>query len=218
MAAPLSVKELKALLTSRGVDFSHCLEKSDLEAALAASSAAPVRPPSAEALARLSGAPLLVALRAALHSSEEEGRELTRRVRALQLQQWQRQTGWSGMARHLVEDVHPIFRRGFADILKASARKGAVDVRAFERANEQLRGHHHTEDEAWFPRLRSLHADLKAQVKLLESDHRALVALEAAVRGGSMEALQSFVSSLETHLDMEEMLTVPLLMAGTGGW
>ena len=43
------------------------------------------------------------------------------------------------------------------------------------------------------------------------------MALEHRARGGDMGALRAFCARLEEHLDMEELLTVQLLIDGTGG-
>ena len=198
------------MLRSRGVDSSQCLYKSEL-VALAADCAA--LPPAPAALEQLHGAQLVAALRA------EPDPTATARVHALQLAAWRRDPRFGGMARHLLDDVHPIFRRAFASVLAESERSGAVDGRGFASANSHLAQHHATEDAMWFPALRALHgAEMAAQVDLLESDHADLVALEARVKRGEMEALRSFCDALRLHLDREELLTVPLLMQGTGGF
>ena len=52
-------------------------------------------------------------------------------------------------AKHLVEDVHPMFRQGFSALLAKSAKsKGGpqVDVAAFRELNDNLHAHHSGED------------------------------------------------------------------------
>ena len=209
-------------------------------AAPAAAAATPAA--DAPALAELEGPSLLAALRA------EGNRALTREVRALKGAEWKRARsggGRGGMARHLVEDVHAHFRELFADVLESSRRAGAVNRTAFSSANSHLHMHHGIEDAAWFPALCSEAPELTPQVHKLSQDHRALVALEERVEGGSLEALAEFVEAraplslahacdappgahqpypgtrraqrLNEHLDLEELLTVPLLMQGRGG-
>ena len=225
--ASLSSTRLKALLASVGVRHEHCLEKSELLALVqnyplpfpAAASAA--LSAVAAAIAALEGPALFAALRAVI-GDRALRRDVTARVHALQLRAWRALPAFDGMARHLVEDVHPMFRDGFADVLARAQRtgsgRGGGDVAAFRRINSSLHGHHGHEDADWFPRLRHAHPKLAPEVDVLESDHAALVALEAhIVERRDLDALVEFVAALGDHLNREEMLTVPALMDGTGG-
>lgn len=135
--ASFSVSALRALLHERGVDARGCLYREDL-VALA------LQPPRLETLSRLDGGSLLAAL------SSFADVTVTARVRELKLATWRRSGGWAGMARHLVDDVHPIFRRSFDELLQSCERRGAVDVAGFRSANEMLRHHHQLEESDGF--------------------------------------------------------------------
>lgn len=226
----LSVRELKALLASVGVRHDHCLAKAELLELVtsyphpfprAASAASPSPADAAASLAALDGPALFAALRRAGEGTTAAARrDVTSRVRAHKLLAWRAAPSFQGMARHLVDDVHPIFREGFGDVLAASRARGAVDAAAFRRVNGSLHHHHENEDAMWFPRLRARHPELAGEVDVLEADHAALVRLEPTIAGGgagALAALEEFVAALEDHLNREEMLTLPALMDGTGG-
>ena len=227
--ATLSVKGLKSLLDSVGVRHTACREKSELQALALAyphpfpasamtgggsgGGASPAAQPSA--LAALDGAPLFAALRAI--ADDGTRRDVTARVHAAKLRAWRASPRFAGMAAHLVDDIHPVFRRGFADVLARSRRDSAVAVAAFAGVNEGLHGHHSLEDASLFPRLRRAHPELARDVDALEADHAELVRLQSRVVSGDLPALQAFVASLEDHLNREEMLLLPALMDGTSG-
>eukprot|EP00755_Sulcionema_specki_P032297 Sspe_Gene.98448::Locus_71863_Transcript_1_1_Confidence_1.000_Length_607::g.98448::m.98448 len=122
------------------------------------------------------------------------------------------------MARHLVEDVHPMFRGGFERVRQMGAGDQTVAVEHFNRINRSLHGHHGSEDTLWFPLLRRRHPSYAEEVDILESDHQRLVDLESRILAGDYQALSDFCSSLDDHLNREEMITVPFLLEGSGGW
>lgn len=73
----------------------------------------------------------------------------------------------------------------------------------------ELDGHHRIEDAHYFPAFRAAEPRLVAGFELLERDHHALEAhRDAVVRLGR---------SLDRHLDDEEDLVMPLLMAHGAG-
>lgn len=168
---------------------------------------------SADSLAELDGVALFSALRAV---PEEERPDLTAKVHSKKLASWRTQRSFhETMAEHLVDDVHPMFRRGFARVIEQS--QSAVDVKEFQSMNSMLRQHHGIEDTYWFPSLKQRHPEIAPEVDILERDHHALISLEARIVRGDREALLEFTSRLMDHLNREEMLTVPFLMDGTGG-
>lgn len=128
-----SIGELKELLTRHGIDHSRCLYRSDLEAlakglpddppATVAHAEASARgksrkggsgSPSVESLAALDGPPLFAALRAI--SNESERRRVTAKVHAVKMALWRLKPAFRGMAQHLTEDVHPMFRDAFQQV------------------------------------------------------------------------------------------------------
>ncbi|KAH9100901.1 hypothetical protein Ae201684P_007092 [Aphanomyces euteiches] len=120
-------------------------------------------------------------------------RALTAQARDLLLLEWKRDPRWRGSARHLIEDVHSWFRQGFEDLTNL-------------------------EDRMWFPRLQRLHPDSREEIDILERDHKKLVELEGNVSSGDCASLVEFCDHLIDHLNREEMLSVPWLLDGTGGF
>ncbi|KAJ3028099.1 UNVERIFIED_CONTAM: hypothetical protein HDU68_002484 [Siphonaria sp. JEL0065] len=154
----------------------------------------------------------------------EQRRSVTAAVYARLKATWQKDERWDGMARHLVEDVHPMFREGFAQLRAACSVPEQVPeplspnvVRMFQQINIGLHHHHTLEDRMWFPRFIRLHREMENEVHILEQDHRGLVALEARILERDSAALVEFYESLVDHLNREEMITVPFLMEGSGG-
>lgn len=221
--ASLTISQLKALLDSHGIDHSACVYRADLEEL---ARGLPLSTPhlqklpkskskgpaaSVEALSGLDGPALFAALRGISDIASQ--RDTVRRVHAVKMALWRLKPTFRGMARHLSEDVHPMFRSGFDSVLKASLKRGSVVVSSFESMNRSLHGHHGTEDAHWFPVLRRAHPEVAREVDILETDHRALVALEARIVGAKdVDALQEFVDRLNDHLNREELLTIPFLM------
>jgi hypothetical protein len=83
----------------------------------------------------------------------------------------------------------------------------------YRRAN--LEGHHTGEDKSWFPRIARRNPELKKAFDYLSKDHQHLHPLEVRVVQKKDEAaLREFVSFLDDHLNREEMLIVPLALAG----
>ena len=161
--------------------------------------------------------PRLEALRAI--EDPQAKRLCTAEVHQLVSSQWRSDSRYrETMARHLVEDVHPMFRLGFESVLESSHAAGAVDVRAFSRINQTLHHHHSAEDSLWFPGFRGKHPELTPYIDILESEHAELVRLEARVHKGEMEALEQFCAELFDHLNREEIISVPHLMDGTAGF
>lgn len=93
-----------------------------------------------------------------------------------------------------------------------------VDVASFESWNRNLHGHHGNEDASWFPSLRKKHPIVAPAIDILEKDHETLVSMEKRIEKGDMSSLTEFVALLNDHLNREEMITVPFLLDGTGGW
>lgn len=144
-------------------------------------------------------------------------RAVTQQVYELQKNTWKSLPNYnSTMARHLVQDVHPMFRKGFDRVVQKSSEE-KVDIQGFIRVNDSLHGHHGIEDSYWFPNLRRAHPEIIEELDILESEHKRLVQLEKDICAGQLAALQEFVGLLNDHLNREEMLTVPFLMDGTGG-
>lgn len=222
----MSAKSLKFLLDSVGEKYSSCREKSELLALVKAyphpfpsSTIDGGRGPSpsarASALAVLDGAPLFAAIRAI--GDLDTRRNVTARVYEAKLRAWRASPLFLGMSKHLVDDVHPMFRRGFSGVLASSRKSGTVATAAFARVNDGLHHHHSLEDSMWFPRLRRAHPELGEEIDALEQDHAELVRLQSRVAAGELVALEAFVASLEDHLNREELLTLPALMDGSGG-
>ncbi|RHY45693.1 hypothetical protein DYB30_012354 [Aphanomyces astaci] len=111
------------------------------------------------------------------------------------------------MGRHLVEDIHVSFRRGFEMLVK----KGEM-----HREVNFLQHHHNIEDHSWFPRLKQLHPKSRSAVDILQRDHRKLIELESRMASGDYDALVEFVERLMDHLNREEMLSVLWLLEDTG--
>lgn len=124
---------------------------------------------------------------------------------------------YTDMARHLVVDVHPMFRNSFQRVMEHST-PANVNVKLFKQSVQSLHYHHEGEDTHWFPNLIRKHPEIKDEVNILESDHQKLILLENRVIENDYESLCEFVSSLNDHLNREEMLTLPFLMDGSGGF
>eukprot|EP01034_Spumella_vulgaris_P027353 gene27354-34061_t len=116
-----------------------------------------------------------------------------------------------GMAHHLVEEVHPMFRNGFDRILKGSS-EGDVKIEKFNQVNRGLHNHHGGEDEHWFPQLRRDFPKISPELDILENDHADLVKMENDIKRGNYSVLVEFVAALNDHLNREEMLIVPCLL------
>lgn len=148
----------------------------------------------------------------------------------------------------LVEElrwIHTIVRQNLATILEVSAAvlsgappeqvRAQIDELAATSAVWTLRvncmrycqlvhGHHHHEDEAWFPALRQVNPGLHRVIDKLEADHRLVSELldrveAAAERIGADEAarqelaaaLRALADHLLAHLDYEEEQLNPTL-------
>ncbi|RHY34214.1 hypothetical protein DYB32_001882 [Aphanomyces invadans] len=133
------------------------------------------------------------------------------------MREWKQDRRWGGMGRHLVEDIHVSFRRGFEILVKKGEARREVNVSSFRHLDNNLHHHHSIEDQMWFPRLKQLHPECQSEVEVLERDHRKLIELESQVTSGDYAALVEFVDHLMDHLNREEMLSVPWLLDGTGG-
>ena len=100
----------------------------------------------------------------------------------------------------------------------------------------ELQGHHLVEDAHYFPRLQALDPRLAAAFELLDADHHALDArmhrladaanavLDAVPQGGPamdpagrlLGELTGFGRLLDRHLDDEEEIVVPVILANPG--
>ncbi|KAF0692664.1 Aste57867_16279 [Aphanomyces stellatus] len=158
--------------------------------------------------------PRLAELRAI--EDPQQRRLTTREVHAILLQSWKADRRWGGMAEHLVEQIHPMFRHGFARLAAQAEASKRVNVSSFRGLVHSLHHHHTIEDRAWFPQLKRLHPDARPEIDILETDHRKLVELEAQVSSGDYDAHVEFIDHLMDHLNREEMLSVPWLLDGTG--
>ncbi|RHY82873.1 hypothetical protein DYB37_012950 [Aphanomyces astaci] len=110
------------------------------------------------------------------------------------------------MGRHLVEDIHVSFRRGFEMLVKNGEMRREVNVSSFRQLYNSLHHHHNIEDHSWFPRLKQLRPDNRSEVDIRERDHRKLIELESRV---DYDALVEFVERLMDQFNREEMLSVP---------
>lgn len=161
-------------------------------------------------LAKIDNSELFFELRSIADVTER--REITQQVYDMKMRVYSGKAAYrSSMAHHLVEEVHPMFRNAFDKVLRKSS-EGDVKVSEFDRVNRGLHNHHGGEDDWWFPVLRRKHPNICAELDILESDHQALVAMEASIKQGSYSALVEFVSALNDHLNREEMLLVPCLL------
>ena len=126
------------------------------------------------------------------------------------MEKWKAHQNWpTNFARHLVEDVHSTFRRGFEGL------KQKKNEKDFQRWNSSLHHHHTIEDNYFFPEVRkSCSAEIGAEIDILESDHRRLVELEKEIAKGDLDLIDDFVDALMDHLNREEILTIPLLLSG----
>ncbi len=108
---------------------------------------------------------------------------MTKDVHAVHLREWKTKREFrSTMAHHLVVEVHPMFRNGFANCIA----EGGADLRMFRNVNRILHHHHGAEDELWFPKLRKNHPEVKSEIDILENDHKYFVSLEAKILEGSL--------------------------------
>jgi iron-sulfur cluster repair protein YtfE (RIC family) len=156
-------------------------------------------------------------------------RAATAQEYAAALQQWKRLPAFSGLPRHLIEDVHGGFRRIFTQSKKAAtvalAAGQQVDTekakgvfRQFKANVAQLVHHHRVEDEHFFPMFRQQHPTAAPAFDVLEQDHQQLHPLEAIVENASapladrLGAVVEFVDFLFDHLMREEMLIVSLTL------
>lgn len=164
-------------------------------------------------LAKLDNSTLFFELRSI--EDVQERRAITFQVHELKMNFYRSKAAYSGsLAQHLVDDVHPMFRRAFAKLLNNS-KEGDVKLSQFDQANADLHHHHGAEDEIFFPQWKEKHPHISDELKVLENDHAALVVMESEIKLGSYSALQEFVEALNDHLNREEMLLVPLLLCET---
>lgn len=117
----------------------------------------------------------------------------------------------------LVDNFHAYFLEGYSKILANSA-PVKVQVGEFRSVTRHLHQHHGIEDQYLFPQLRESHPELVNEIDILESDHAAFITMESRIEGGDYEALVIFVRDFFDHLNREELLTVPSLLDGTGGF
>ncbi len=164
-----------------------------------------------------------------LPSDVRSARSATSEKYAIALQEWKRSPSFNGMSRHFVEDVHGTFRRNFSQVKKAaSVARSAETVDAaksqhifhkFSGFVAQLEHHHRLEDEYFFPTMRKQSPEKAADFDVLERDHAQLHPLEELVADTKalltdrLGAVVDFVEFLEDHLNREEMLVVPLMLA-----
>jgi hypothetical protein len=144
----------------------------------------------------------------------QERRAMTQSVYDMKMRIMRKKTAYRGDAKHLVEDVHPMFRKGFDKVLKSSS-EGNVKIAKFNEINRILHNHHGGEDDHWFPKLKREFPEMSTELNILESEHTELVKLEKDIKNGSYVALVEFVAALNDHLNREELLTVPCLMSGS---
>jgi len=164
-------------------------------------------------IAKLNGPSLFSELRTFTDTALR--RAITHKVHYHKMKEYSKDRAYRAtIAYHLVEEVHPMFRNGFANVLEQS-KLGDVKVAQFNRINQNLHHHHGSEDEWWFPELRKVHPEIASEVDILESDHASLVQMEESIQQGSYESLVEFVAFLNDHLNREELLTVPYLMDGS---
>jgi hypothetical protein len=156
-------------------------------------------------------------------STREQRVSIAAQHKALLHGEWEQHPRWRrGVGRHLVEDVHSYFRSGFLELVRDCDRqrekgveKVKVDVKGFSDVLRHLEHHHRAEDRMFFPQLQARDADLKPLFDYLSLDHRHLHPLEEKVlKHGDEDALREFVSFLMDHLNREEMIIVPLDLAG----
>lgn len=161
-------------------------------------------------LVKMASSELFPELRAITNISER--RETTQQIYEYKMRLYRSKSAYrKSIAHHLVEEVHPMFRNAFDDVLRRSC-EGKVKVKEFVSVNNGLHHHHGLEDVSWFPSLRLQHPEIGTELDILESDHAALVAMETAIRNGSYVALVEFVATLNDHLNREELLIVPCVM------
>ena len=146
---------------------------------------------------------------------------------AIALAQWKRDSSFSGMARHLVEDVHGTFRQNFHALKREASKARAAEAVVAEKAAKlfhrfkmcvsQLEHHHQAEDQLFFPQFRQQVPSSGPDFDILENDHKQLHPLETLVMdlkapiNDRLDAIVEFVDFLEDHLRREEMLLVPML-------
>ena len=163
--------------------------------------------------------PLLPAL--ASIDNINDRRHVTSLVHEHKLVQWEKDPSFfTSEANHLVRDIHGMFRRVFRSVAvecDTCPADGEKWIQSFQTYNEMLHHHHSIEDKWWFPRLCAAHPSIKHHLAVLELDHKDLVALERRILAADKLALREFVGFLEDHLNREEILTVPLLIDGSGG-
>ena len=155
-------------------------------------------------------------------------------------QAWEQDPKYTGrsLARHLVEDVHEHFRKSFRQVLamvddrRAEGKSVLVSAEIVNALRWRLRGllnHHNGEDQHFFPTIRQRFPEAVPEVDILERDHQRLHPLEDVVLGSDgthpsdeirLAALYEFNAFLNDHLNREEMLVVPLMLANSnrGDW
>jgi iron-sulfur cluster repair protein YtfE (RIC family) len=143
-------------------------------------------------------------------------RALASELRNEALAQWRQHPRWNRtLARHFIEDVHNGFRVAFKQVVERSRQNNrTVDVSNFRRVTNHLEHHHNAEDEMFFPGIMQRNPSTRSQFQYLSLDHQHLHPLEVKIHQGDFEALEEFVSFLETHLNIEEMLLVPMMLSG----
>ncbi len=137
--------------------------------------------------------------------------------------------------------IHDAFRRDLGRLVtavKALPGRDNPQVAAISDhwrfLDDQLRHHHHVEDDQLWPLVRAHLSGTPADLGVLETmeaDHRRLEPLVDAVTtglarlpdttgssedGGTVEALEQLGAALSSHLDAEERLAVPLVKANIG--
>jgi hypothetical protein len=148
--------------------------------------------------------------------STKEERESMEAIYQEELAKWRQHPNWSStLARHFVEDVHAgMFRRNFKAILAHYKQTGEVSVHSFQRVNRSLQGHHNGEDSIYFPAQMQMCPEMKSAFDYLSLDHQQLHPLEEKIiKNADGNALEEFVSFLCDHLNREEQLLVPYMLA-----
>ena len=150
------------------------------------------------------------------------------------LARWRKHPLYNGtMARHLVEDVHAWFRSSFSELAVSVQTQGAGDLKmidaawfethillSYKRALRNLEGHHNTEDRMLFPLMRRQYPETVEGCDELERDHQLLHPLESIAFNPKYDiemranAVIEFYNFLDDHLMREEILVVPLILAG----
>jgi 8-oxo-dGTP pyrophosphatase MutT (NUDIX family) len=137
---------------------------------------------------------------------------------------WKKHPNAAGPASTLLA-IHDQFRAGSSRLQLLVEREAEVDLawvaRAFMPLAQTLHHHHHAEEEMLFP---LVHRRTGTAPEMLVSDHEALTsaieAVEASLSAGANKehakaAVAHFDEVLVAHLDREESLVIPVLLAMT---